>query len=299
MTLTKHKPPRATQADRKRAGQHHRQGHNYIKTYWPYLPMIVVLMTGFVLNARIASQHRTVLGYATDLTASQLVVDTNAQREANHEALLALNTALEQAAQAKANDMATRNYWSHITPDGKTPGTFITASGYNYRTAGENLAYGFATAEAVTAGWMSSTEHRANLLDTGYKDVGFGIVNVANYQNQGPETLVVAMYAAPALPGALPASTATIQPLASNGTVQTIRVNRLQVWVGDIQWGILATVLIGSLGAVFLVVRHGYAWRNRLLRKQQFILNNPMFDIIAIIVVTYSALLAQTAGLIK
>jgi len=38
---------------------------------------------------------------------------------------------LDSAAQAKANDMAARSYWSHNTPDGQTPWTFMTAAGYN------------------------------------------------------------------------------------------------------------------------------------------------------------------------
>jgi hypothetical protein len=45
---------------------------------------------------------------------------------------------------------------------------------------------------------MNSPEHRANILNTSYKDVGFGIINIPNYQGDGPQTLVVAMYASPA-----------------------------------------------------------------------------------------------------
>jgi hypothetical protein len=71
--------------------------------------------------------------------------------------------------------MAARDYWSHNTPDGQTPWSFITAAGYNYQTAGENLAYGFSTASDTVTGWMNSTEHRANILNGKFKELGVGV----------------------------------------------------------------------------------------------------------------------------
>jgi cell division septation protein DedD len=108
-----------------------------------------------------------------------------------------LNSQLDNAAQAKANDMAARNYWSHDTPDGQSPWTFFTAAGYEYQTAGENLAYGFDTSLNTVNAWMNSPGHRANILNTTYTEVGFGIANAADYQGTGPETIVVAEYASP------------------------------------------------------------------------------------------------------
>lgn len=198
MTLAKTKPKRQPATQRKRTGQHHKQNRNYAKAYWPYLPIIAVLAVGFFANSWLGTMHRSVLGYATDMSVQSLLTDTNSQRSANGESTLALNGQLDQAAQAKANDMAARNYWSHNTPDGQTPWSFITAAGYNYQEAGENLAYGFATSADTITGWMNSPEHRANILNSHYQEVGFGIVNIPNYQNDGPQTLVVAMYAQPA-----------------------------------------------------------------------------------------------------
>jgi uncharacterized protein YkwD len=180
-------------------GQHHHRGQHYLKTYWPYLPMVAILALGLVANSWLGNLHRSVLGYATDMSASSLWSDTNTQRTDNGLGALTLNTRLNSAAQAKANDMAARDYWSHNTPDGQTPWSFITAAHYSYQTAGENLAYGFDTAGDTITGWMNSPEHRANILNTTYREVGFGIINIPEYQNSGPETLVVAMYASPAV----------------------------------------------------------------------------------------------------
>ena len=222
MTLTKSKPKQPTRDSRRRTGHHHRHSHDYLKAYWPYLPIVSILLFGFVANNWLSHIHRDVLGYATDMSVQTLLDDTNTQRTDNNVKELSLNSKLTAAAQNKANDMAARDYWSHNTPDGKTPWTFITAAGYNYQTAGENLAYGFATATDTVTGWMNSPEHRANILNASFHDVGFGFVNIANYQDSGPETLVVAMYgtlaSTPSTP--VPAPVATTTPTSSHPTSQ-------------------------------------------------------------------------------
>lgn len=160
--------------------------------------------------------HRNVLGYATDMSVASLLSGTNQQRIANGLGALALNSQLSQAAQSKAQDMLNNDYWAHTSPTGVTPWYWITSAGYSYQTAGENLAYGFATAADTITGWMNSPGHRANILNTTYKDVGFGIVNAPNYQSSGPETIVVAMYAEPyAAPAPVAAPTAPSTTKAS------------------------------------------------------------------------------------
>ena len=222
MTLTKVKPRRPNAESRKRSGKHHRHSHDYIKTYWPYLPVVAILSAGIFVNSWLGHTDRSVLGYATDMSIQNLLIDTNVQRSQNGAAALNLDSQLDTAAQNKANDMAARDYWSHNTPDGQTPWTFITAAGYTYTTAGENLAYGFSSASDTIAGWMNSPEHRANLLNTSFHDVGFGIVNIPDYQGTGPETLVVAMYGTRA---AAPTATATPKPIVTAPAQHTAPVS--------------------------------------------------------------------------
>ncbi len=220
MTLIKAKPRRPTTEHRKRVGRHHRHSHDYVKTYWPYLPVAAIMALGIIGNSWLGRTNYSVLGYATDMSVQSLLDDTNVQRSQNSESSLIINAALNQAAQAKANDMSARDYWSHNTPDGQTPWTFMTAAGYQYVTAGENLAYGFATAADTVTGWMNSPEHRANILNTSFHDVGFGIADIANYQGTGPETLVVAMYGSQAsVPAPAPATT---RPTTSNPASQSV-----------------------------------------------------------------------------
>lgn len=194
MTLVARAKPPAHH--KKTSGAHHRQSKSYHKPYWPYLPLLAIVVAGVLLNSAWPGKH-AVLGYATDVSVQSLLDNTNAQRSSNSLSNLGLNAQLDQAAQAKANDMSARDYWSHNTPDGQTPWSFIAAAGYSYQTAGENLAYGFDTAADTVTGWMNSPEHRANILNTAYEEVGFGIASSANYQGSGPETIIVAMYAEP------------------------------------------------------------------------------------------------------
>ena len=79
-----------------------------------------------------------VLAYATNVSHSGLLSYTNQNRSANGLAGLTLQSQLNSAAQAKANDMVAKDYWSHTSPDGRQPWDFITAAGYSYSTAGEN-----------------------------------------------------------------------------------------------------------------------------------------------------------------
>jgi len=216
------KPKRNSRThEKQRAGRHHKHTTHYLKTYWPYLPILFVVILGVVLNSVWGAAQKGVLGYATDMSAGSLLQGTNDQRAASSLGTLALNSQLNQAAQAKASDMATRDYWSHNTPDGASPWTFITNAGYSYQTAGENLAYGFDTSTDTITGWMNSPEHRANILNSTYKEVGFGIANAASYQGTGPETIVVAMYGSrqtvvAAAPAAVnPATSVPSVPVAS------------------------------------------------------------------------------------
>ncbi len=192
------KPKRATPLHHKRrVGEHHKRNDHYLKPYWPYVPLALIVGIGLLFSSLWGNANKSVLGYASNMSVSALLQGTNTQRESNGLGDLSTNSQLNQAAQTKANDMATRDYWAHNTPDGATPWTFIISAGYQYQTAGENLAYGFDSSDATITGWMNSPEHRANILNSTYKDVGFGVADSPNYQGSGPETIVVAMYASP------------------------------------------------------------------------------------------------------
>lgn len=184
------------------------------KVYWPYIPLVaaLVLVIGFstpsgALSTAFKARPGNVLAYSTSMSINGLLQDTNVQRANNDVRALTLNSKLIAAAQAKADDMAKRNYWSHYTPDGDPPWIFVTEQGYSYQKLGENLAAGFSDEQSTINGWMASPPHRENLLDSAFTEVGFGYANNANYTSAGggPMTIVVAFYGEP---------TVTIQPVS-------------------------------------------------------------------------------------
>ena len=87
---------------------------------------------------------------------------------------VAFNSLLAQAARAHSNDMCARQYFDHNDPSGKTPFDRIKAAGYKYSAAGENIAAGQVSPEAVMDGWMSSEGHCKNIMNSEYRELGVG-----------------------------------------------------------------------------------------------------------------------------
>jgi uncharacterized protein YkwD len=130
---------------------------------------------------------------AASLTAQALVDAMNRQRSAYGLGPLRLNNRLSLAANDRIDDMLSKRYFDHISPDGVNPFTWVAKRGYQYSVIGENLAVGYPTAERVVTGWMNSPGHRANILKTEFDEIGIAFDSSAPLrQYAGP--LVVAMY---------------------------------------------------------------------------------------------------------
>lgn len=87
---------------------------------------------------------------------------------------LTMNSALRCAARVHSKDMAERNYFDHNNPDGEDPFVRMERAGYNYFTAGENIAAGQPTPETVMQGWMDSPGHCSNIMNPDFEDLGVG-----------------------------------------------------------------------------------------------------------------------------
>lgn len=149
-------------------------------------------------------------GSLAAVIASSLASLANGDRAANAEGALVVSPTLTAVAQAKANDMAAKGYFAHTSPEGHDPWYWFAQEGYNYSYAGENLAIDFTDSVTVEDAWMASPEHRANLLNGRYTEVG---IATAQGMYDGHETTFVAeefgaparapmAYAPPAPPGA-------------------------------------------------------------------------------------------------
>lgn len=137
---------------------------------------ITFLFLGQFLFSFLRSNFSSVLGTSFNISSQELLLLVNQKRQAQGLSALVLNNQLSSAAYAKANDMFSKNYWAHNSPDGLTPWVFVKDAGYSYIYAGENLARGFSTSQDVVNAWMASASHRDNILSGNYKDIGFAIV---------------------------------------------------------------------------------------------------------------------------
>lgn len=307
MALATKPKPKPSVHHKKRQAKHHRQSKQYVKSYWPYLPMLLVVAIGAVINSFWSSYG--VLGTSSDYSHSALLDSTNQQRLAANQSELTIDPLLTAAAQAKANDMAARNYWSHDTPDGKAPWAFISAAGYNYELAGENLAYGFNGAEEAVIGWMNSPGHRANILNASYQNVGFGVVTSPNYQGRGEQTIVVAEYGKPStsvanirftVPGTEAPTATTPAVVAGDREPESRLVSRLQLLnQGQPTWTTFAVTLIATSAVLVFMIRHGFYLRRLLVKGEVFVAHHPVFDFFIITLATVGFVLTRTGGIIK
>ena len=107
--------------------------------------------------------------------AAALVAEMNRERLTHGLKPLRIDDELSAVALDRLDDMMSKHYFSHVSPDGIQPWTWADKRGYNYREFGENLAVGYRTPESIVDGWMHSPEHRANVLSSKFEEVGVAI----------------------------------------------------------------------------------------------------------------------------
>lgn len=106
---------------------------------------------------------------------------TNAQRRSAGCQPLSVDDTLTAVAQAHSADMARRGFFDHVNPDGRSPFDRMTAAGYRYRMAAENIAAGYRSPQQVVDGWMNSPGHRRNILNCGLTEIGIGYATGGGY----------------------------------------------------------------------------------------------------------------------
>jgi uncharacterized protein YkwD len=76
-----------------------------------------------------------------------------------------------------SQDMAARNFFDHVNPEGQTPGDRLAEGNVELTGWGENIAAGYLTADAVMEGWMNSPGHRDNILNPMWTHLGVGVTD--------------------------------------------------------------------------------------------------------------------------
>ena len=171
-----------------------------------FLFLIIIIEVGFFIQVFYVFDKTNFLAAVLPGVLTSLANDERAELNLSP---LSENALLAQAAKLKAEDMATKNYFAHVSPEGLTPWHWLEEVGYRYMYAGENLAVNFFESADVAEAWMNSPSHRANIVKENYTEIGIG---VASGTYQGRHTIFVAQFFG------TPLATASA-PLTSSETV--------------------------------------------------------------------------------
>jgi uncharacterized YkwD family protein/spore coat assembly protein SafA len=131
-------------------------------------------------------QVLTIPGVDASVTAyeTEVVRLVNEIRAQNGLKALTYNWELSRVARYKSQDMKENRYFSHTSPVYGTPFQMMKNFGITYRSAGENIAYGYTSPQAVVNAWMNSSGHRENILNASFTQIGVGYVADGNYWTQ-------------------------------------------------------------------------------------------------------------------
>lgn len=143
----------------------------------PHISNPNLIYPGQVLT--IPQEDPSVLEYENEVI--RLVNEIRAQ---NGLKPLTANWELSRVARYKSQDMADNRYFSHTSPVYGSPFQMIRNFGLSFRSAGENIAYGQRTPQAVVNAWMNSSGHHANILNASYTQIGVGYVASGHYWTQ-------------------------------------------------------------------------------------------------------------------
>lgn len=126
------------------------------------------------------------LGYTTtdvrsDTTSAKKMLElVNKARSDQGLDILVFDDTLAEVGEKHCRDMFARGYFSHNTPEGKTPFDRMDEADVKYLIAGENLALA-PTVEEAFEGLMNSPGHKANILSSDFGRIGIGVVDGGIY----------------------------------------------------------------------------------------------------------------------
>ncbi|MCU1348403.1 MAG: hypothetical protein JWO56_1433 [Acidobacteria bacterium] len=129
--------------------------------------------------------------FARDITKQSVLDGMNAHRAERGLPPLRIDPRIDAAAGDRMHDMEDLGYWSHESPDGRSPFLWLRPHGYPYSFAGENLACGFETSEVLVDAWMESKGHRDNIMSASYTDCGIAIIDGSTTGRAAGKSIVV------------------------------------------------------------------------------------------------------------
>jgi uncharacterized protein YkwD len=156
---------------------------------------LILSVTASAAVATRATRHhrapRTCTEASTPIAASTasamraaVVCLINQQRTSRGLPALNADSQLDRSAQDWTDELVSHHEFTH----GADFAERISATGFRWSQAGENIAGGFLTPAAVVAGWMGSTGHCENILSPAFREVGTGVSARATIVSPGTWT---------------------------------------------------------------------------------------------------------------
>ncbi len=139
-----------------------------------------VLLPAAALGARANQSTRATQAAALDTGVLQQV---NAIRTAHHLRPLTLSPGLSRAALMHTQEMVAKGYFRHNSSNGQSfwqrIREYYSHASFGYWSVGENILWtsGQATSSQSMKLWMASPEHRANILNPAWRQIGIAAVN--------------------------------------------------------------------------------------------------------------------------
>ncbi len=147
----------------------------------------VALLATFLVPVATAHPGET-HGSRVALTSleSGVLQQLNAIRVQHHLVPLKLNAELTDSAAAHTQEMEQDGYFAHNSADGtvfwKRIQQWYAQGASRYWSVGENLLWSapYIGAPGALQLWMNSPEHRANILDPNWREIGISAIHVAS-----------------------------------------------------------------------------------------------------------------------
>ena len=166
------------------------------------IPVLLLTLLLAYSSSVYATEAPCAAGASLELPTTQeqeLAALVNQERTKAGRQPLRLDARLSCLARQYAQDMATRNFFSHYDPEGNSPFDRLHKKNITYRAAAENLFKGWRDPEEESmkiahSFLMQSPGHRRNILDSDFTFIGIGVVRT-------PEewTYVVELFLLPSL----------------------------------------------------------------------------------------------------
>jgi len=155
---------------------------------------VVIVVVGLAILAGVAAPAANAVTNCTPSSswgtnradlASQVVSLINQYRASKGLSQLANSPTLTASSEWKSLHMAGYGYFAHDDPAPPVSRSAFQRAkdcGFSGTTWGENIAYGYATAQAVVNGWLGSAGHKANIENAAFKTTGVGVATNAGGQ---------------------------------------------------------------------------------------------------------------------